>query len=566
MKITRLIFFSVLCLMSLQFTTAQTNHRVLVPAYLYLNDVINGDTLTPSPGGPFGIRRDSSAVYVLYRDSLYLSRLIIANVGYKVTIVAADGPGYRPYVCLYKGGTNLLPPGQLVNASGDVELRNLVVSGVYEYGTYNSPFDTTFVGGMQGGIVNLKAAGFNITIDSCVLTNCNGNHVRTDGAPKNVKITNTVFANMGFLHRSNLGAGKGIDVRGGSVDTLLVQNCTFVNYQDRVIRHYGSTSAIKYLKFDHNTLVNGMSYHGTLSLGKVLNCNITNNLIVDGFALGNDTDVVRQAEFTDSKELDARNGKARMTWVISDPDTIGRTSTYKIDHNMYVVSDSGQAFYDKYASAGVGGVGDICTWNINSKLGADSVNAFKKTTLTLKNIPMLMTNMMRWYRTPIADGGAGKSKDVTKFEWPKYDYDRRRMDYFDDTLNCSYPTTVAAYTAAVGAYPVGDLNWFPSKKSAWMINAIEKTDVKATSFSLSQNYPNPFNPSTLIKYSILNNAKVKLEVYDMLGSKVATLVNETQSKGEYRVTFDASKLTSGVYVYQLSTPNQILSKKMMLIK
>lgn len=563
MRYIRLVILLVIGMAAFQLVNAQGDHRVLLtPGHTtgsFLNDKINGDTLAN------GARRDSSAIYVLYRDSLYFQNLIIQNKGVDLKIVAQDGPGYRPYICLYPGGANNLPPGQFVNAKGNVVLKNLVISGVYEYGTYDGG-DTTYLGGMQGALFDFAASGFSVTIDSCILTNTNGNHIRTSSTPKNVKITNTIFGNMGFLHRSNLGAGKAIDVRAGSVDSLILQNNTFVNAQDRIVRHYTSTAAIKYFLFDHNTIVNSMSYHGMLSLGKVNSCNITNNLIVDGFALGQDTDYVRQVEFSDSKELDAV-GKPRMTWVITELDS-GRTTAYSIKNNFYAVSDSGQAFYNQYAAAGVQGEGSPLTWNINSKLGADSVNAFKKVTLALAKAPQVMTRMMRWYRTPIADGGGGKSKDVSKFPWPSLtaDYNRVRMEYLDDTLDCSFATSNPAYTGAVGGYPAGDLNWFPAKKAAWMINAIEKTDSKATSFALHQNYPNPFNPATKISYSLNSSALVKLEVFDILGAKVATLVNQVQTPGSYKVDFDGSKLSSGMYIYQLSTPNQMLTKKMMLLK
>ncbi len=560
MRKTRLIFLFVLCLMSLQLVMAQTDHRVYVKGIgsgTYLDDVITTDTISG------GARRDSSAIYVLYRDSLYKSRTVIQNIGYKLTIVAEDGPGYRPIVYLYPTVATNLPPGYFINAKGNVEVRNLCISGVWEVGTYDS-HDTSYVAGMQGCIFDFAASGFSLTVDSCILSNTNGNHIRSSSTPKNIKVTNTIFANMGFLRRSNLGAGKAFDVRAGSVDTLISVNNTFVNWQDRIIRHYQSTGSIKYLKFDHNTLVNGMSYHGMLSLGKVDKAIITNNLLVDAFALGNDTDAVRQVEFAANNEFDSK-GNSRMTWVIAEKDS-GRTTAYTIKNNYYAVSDSGQAFYNDFASAGVTGEGSPLSWNLNSKLGADSVNAFKKVSLKLVNTPMLMTNLMRWYRVPIANGGGGKSKDVSKFDWTKYDYDRRRIEYFDDTLDCTYSTANAAYTGAVGGYPAGDLNWFPAKKADWMINAIEKTDAKAHSFALNQNYPNPFNPATMISYSVLNTSQVKLEVFDILGAKITTLVNQVQSPGSYKVDFDGSKLSSGMYIYQLSTPNQVLTKKMMLLK
>jgi hypothetical protein len=92
-------------------------------------------------------------------------------------------------------------------------------------------------------------------------------------------------------------------------------------------------------------------------------------------------------------------------------------------------------------------------------------------------------------------------------------------------------------------------------------------------FVLNQNYPNPFNPSTKISYQIpasLNPSKggtlVTLKVYDILGSEIATLVNEEQSAGRYEVEFDASKLSSGIYMYQLKAESFIQTKKMVLIR
>ncbi|MCW9066408.1 MAG: T9SS type A sorting domain-containing protein [Ignavibacteriaceae bacterium] len=85
-------------------------------------------------------------------------------------------------------------------------------------------------------------------------------------------------------------------------------------------------------------------------------------------------------------------------------------------------------------------------------------------------------------------------------------------------------------------------------------------------FELGQNYPNPFNPGTSINYSIPEAGFVTLDVFNLLGEKVASLVSEVQNAGKYEVNFDASKLTSGVYFYQLQTDNNISVKKMLLLK
>ncbi|MBO6620982.1 MAG: T9SS type A sorting domain-containing protein [Balneola sp.] len=85
-------------------------------------------------------------------------------------------------------------------------------------------------------------------------------------------------------------------------------------------------------------------------------------------------------------------------------------------------------------------------------------------------------------------------------------------------------------------------------------------------FSLKQNYPNPFNPSTNIEYSLPEQANVTLTIYNMLGQKVATLVNETLAAGTYSQTWDASSVSSGVYFYRLKAGNKIFTKRMLLVK
>lgn len=87
-----------------------------------------------------------------------------------------------------------------------------------------------------------------------------------------------------------------------------------------------------------------------------------------------------------------------------------------------------------------------------------------------------------------------------------------------------------------------------------------------TSYSLSQNYPNPFNPTTTIKYQIPKAGNVTLKVYDILGSEVATLVNEQKTEGRYEVNFNASSLASGVYIYRLQASDYTNVKKMILMK
>jgi len=87
-----------------------------------------------------------------------------------------------------------------------------------------------------------------------------------------------------------------------------------------------------------------------------------------------------------------------------------------------------------------------------------------------------------------------------------------------------------------------------------------------TKFALHQNYPNPFNPVTVIRYELPNSATVKLQVFDVLGRVVATVVNERKEAGIYEVPFNASGLSSGTYFYRLQAGTFVETKKMMLVK
>jgi hypothetical protein len=85
-------------------------------------------------------------------------------------------------------------------------------------------------------------------------------------------------------------------------------------------------------------------------------------------------------------------------------------------------------------------------------------------------------------------------------------------------------------------------------------------------FDLAQNYPNPFNPSTNIKYSVPESGNVKLSVFNTVGEEVAILVDGFSESGFFEVSFNASSLPSGVYLYKLKSSNSVQTKKMMLLK
>lgn len=148
------------------------------------------------------------------------------------------------------------------------------------------------------------------------------------------------------------------------------------------------------------------------------------------------------------------------------------------------------------------------------------------------------------------------------------------------TNNCGINWTEQSYPAENNNYLLNSV-FFTNETTGWVVGdggiILRTTDGGLTSinpsgseipnsYSLYQNYPNPFNPNTNIKFSIPEPGKVKLVVFDITGKQVAELVNGNYSAGTYKVDFDASKLSSGLYLYKIITDSFTETKKMILVK
>jgi Secretion system C-terminal sorting domain len=135
------------------------------------------------------------------------------------------------------------------------------------------------------------------------------------------------------------------------------------------------------------------------------------------------------------------------------------------------------------------------------------------------------------------------------------------------TMNYDFIDKIIIRLAANGAGGLTDYN-FDNFSFTGIVTATEgdTTNTIPKNYALSQNYPNPFNPSTVISYKIARPGNVVLEVYDILGKEVATLVNQQQAAGNYSVRFNAANLSSGIYIYVLQSGGMVLRNKMILLK
>jgi hypothetical protein len=170
--------------------------------------------------------------------------------------------------------------------------------------------------------------------------------------------------------------------------------------------------------------------------------------------------------------------------------------------------------------------------------------------------------------------------DSLKFNWAHAvysGYTERMQVQVSTNGGTSYPYTIFDKSGAnLATAPATSSDFIPAGASQWgrfsvvmssVITAIHQFGNEVpTTYALNQNYPNPFNPATLISYMIPKTSKVSLKVYDLKGQLIETLFDGTQNAGNYILSFDGSKLASGVYFYRLVSDNFSETKKMLMVK
>ena len=534
----------------------------------YLNRVINGDTTSA------GDRVQADRIYQLQRDAIYLMDADVRNDGYHLQIIGQDGDGEMPWIFAVLNSDTGNPVGDPFGMQGDITFRNFAMAGVPPESL--AP-ELSALPNQSTRVIRVRAPGFDLTMDNVVFVNFIASIVRAQSALRSLTLTNSVWANSGWLGSdgTNFGAGKGIDLRDGSIEQLTMQNNTFVNFTDRVLRHRNSTGAIQNMLFDHNTLINTISYHGALALGVVGdNIQITNNLFYDGFAAGSDSsDVVRQEEFNESGEF-YPNGNPAMQWIFSVPND---NTTWTIANNAYVVSDEMQAFYQRFGDGGgddgnpdngtdgdndIIDAGDPLSDHIRSRISNPDM-AFQAFAFDLANAPEAPVDMLTWYRTE-----TGRTKETNSFTPETDDYDRRDFFYYLPTgdFDASYPTDTPAYTLADNGCPAGDLNWFDGIDQTTCLMGVSNEDETArAAFGLSSG-PNPFGAGTTVRFSLETAGDVSLSAYDALGRKVGTLAEGPMATGDHAVRWNAAGLAAGVYVLRLEADGAVASHRVTVVR
>ena len=458
-----------------------------------------------------GARVDLNTVYVLERGGYYLTTGTIEN-RFPLTVVAANGTGARPIVQPAVGvggtGSNSFSPR-----------ANLTLKGLYVTNEDNG-------GSVDLRLMRIRSDNIRVIIDDCHFDKAGQSSFRFDAKNTKVYFINSIVSNIGVTSDPN--NGRAFDDRGNAIDTLVIENSSFYNLTSTVLRDGGGY--IKYFRFNHNTTVN--TGQRGLDVGEAVEIKFTNNLFINPAVLGVTPTAeppVRVVVLVDSLLTKTIDGVAVTQKVL-----ISNNNIYTDPAIDVAQGDSASLAAPFNATA----LAYINTAGTGSKNISEAIQFTKG--------PALPTNVVTgFYANPN--------------NTPPY-------DVTGEPFNFAYPTNKISYTFGTDGKPLGAINWFGMIVSVKKENSILPKD-----FELFANYPNPFNPTTNIRYSIPVQNHVSLTIYNLLGQKVATLVDQIQQSGIYTANWNGTSdngiaVSSGLYFYRIEAGNFITTKKMLLIK
>jgi len=448
--------------------------------------------------------------------------------------------------------------------------------------------------GNNGGwaFFGFGGAGMRLQVDNCIMEHTWWVWVGGPPADSRVFFTNDYMVNLsGHSCRRNGGV---TDFNGSGVakeDTLMVQNCTHVNIQGTLYK-FRPGVAVNRVIFNHNDFIDCAGYV-MMNNGDQTNMSVTNNVFVncqlqgyssilftadvgevdpDGLPMGLVNVRVDSTFNANGKNFYADKNLAY--WDPSLSDIVSTLNTNSVNGKTDWVS---QMITMNTRTEGL--FNDDATYPLLTNQGwiTGQLPTFAKTdvlftTQLAKLKAYAIACVDTSYGTPLDSWRQSSNAEATNFvyaDWP-IPID---LSYTDSDLK----------TAGLGGFPLGDLNWFPTEYASWKaqestelanihtvlnsgLTAVEGTPNLPQQFQLQQNYPNPFNPTTVINFTVPKAGYVSLKVYNMLGQEVATLVDGYKAAQTYNVNFNASNLSSGVYLYSVKFDNQTLTKKMILMK
>jgi hypothetical protein len=430
-------------------------------------------------------------ILVLQRGIGYPNQGTI-NVNVPITIRAADGAGDRPTIAVAPDAAGNFAT-TVLTLFANIKLENLAFTGI------RSPQDRAQ---RIGQMFAMSADNLRVVIDGCSFVGFGGRTLEAgrDGAVLIVR--NCIETGNGRSNRVD--NGRFIDFREARVDTLILQNNTLLNCADRWIRHMLGDASLDYAFIDHNTFMNGTGYRPSFQFRNVKELHFINNLVINPSILGTTPAGIRKTEleYTNPKDVVC-------TFTMAGADTSSEVLVMK-NNNVWrdprfdaILGDFNFAAKDSVAIAPVFDAAFTARVNPATAYFSEQLNFVKAVT-----IDSLLPELQIY-----VGGTKGYSHSAFIF----------RTDEIAAGVNMSYGTTARSYTAAGGGFPLGDLNWYPDRKAAWIAagmptSVAESSPGTPNTFELAQNYPNPLIPKLKLPTSSPRQQSF-VDIYNALGQK-----------------------------------------------
>ncbi len=544
--------------------------------YNTLYSVINADTLNVPAGRVYVLK--SGGVYSLANNPTTSADRKTIIMGEDQTSVKTNQNAAAPPPIVCGVTAEGIDATGGINSGSDLLVKNIDVEEGNPGGT------------LSWGFFGFGGPGMRIEVNNCIIEHNRWTVIGGPPSDESMFFKNCYMVNFdGHECRRNGGV---IDINNGThEDTILVENCTHVNIQGSMYKSRTGYTIDRQI-YNHNDFIDCAGFV-FMNTGDHANISVTNNIFVNCNIQGYSPVL----DVKDVGEVDPDQLPMGFVNVLDDSAFQANGASFYVDKNLVYWDPSLNDYVATLNANQVNGrtdwVSQMITMNSRSQSMFDDNATYplltegtwvKDKLPNFKNTDVLFTDQLAkikaWALLTV-----DTTYTIGLTSWRQPNNDEATYFIYADwpiPIDLSYDDA-DLMTAGLNGFPLGDLNWFPTQYQSWMaqeaselqqihntlygLTAVKEMPGIPVQYKLSQNYPNPFNPTTVINFTIPKAANVTLKVYNSLGQEIATLVNGYKDASNYKVDFDASNLSSGIYFYTLKVGNNFTqTKKMILLK
>lgn len=530
-------------------------------------------------------------IYQLQAGQWYQLDAVVENVDFHLQIIGEEPQeGEMPATLQTNTDAEGATFDKMFNAFGDITIRGIYI------------VNADLTGVVGGPLIYQNDSAALVKVDHCILDPIsNGNVIFDIGGSSRIFFTNNLALRMG--HQLNPNDGHFFVSQGQSgagLDTLYVENNTFVCMGTNMFMGEFNKVVHGYIKFNHNTWIMQKSQIDWSCWEESFI--FTNNLMFDF------NTQAWAANWQPMPGADANQPKPALIYADTIPgEDLPSTRQQFWEYNMLYRNPKFYDLVDELNEWAVANEKPVVNympflWPVDS-INATNPNNIPRETILFANDeafpnwkegnnlydidPMFedqkiyehSNNFAEWTRPASLIHALGDASDnyAPASEWPQYHWDPDG----DPAINEAWPVFNGKYTnpellkASIENLPLGDLNWFPEKKALWEAQKDEidahihagnegkffLTSVKpemAKSELSSECYPNPFTNETTISFKLEASSDVEVSIINLIGQKVTTLMQMEKMEGLHKVTWNGTdnsgnRVNSGVYFYNIST-------------